>query len=71
MELQPSLSVRLLGAVLSFKPLIFAFGFLAPLIAQSARALNAPLPEGVPPLAVGLAVAGLWGGVAQWKGRWI
>lgn len=71
MESTPSLPLRLLGAVLSVKPLIFAFGFLAPLIAQSLRALDVPLPDGIPPLAIGLVVAGLWGGIAQWKGRWI
>ncbi|MCA8902723.1 MAG: hypothetical protein KDA53_15900 [Hyphomonas sp.] len=67
----PSLPERLITLVLQAKPLIFAFGFLAPLIAQSLRALNVPLPEGLSPMIVGLVVAGIWGGIAQWTGRWI
>lgn len=70
MDDKPALPLRLLGIVVAAKPLIFAFGFLAPLIAQSLKALNVPLPEGVPPIGVALLVAGLWGGIAQWTGRW-
>lgn len=71
MESRPPLPARLVSAVLSAKPLIFAFGFLAPFVAQSLKALNVPLPDGVAPLAIGLALAALWGGIAQWTGRWI
>lgn len=54
-----------------FGPLIFAFGFLTPLIAQIIRALDLTPPFGLEPLTVGLVVAGLLGLAAQARGRWI
>lgn len=71
MDQKPPLPLRLAGLFFRFKPLIFAFGILTPLIAQALIAAKAPLPEGVSPYWIGLAVAALWGGFAQWKGRWI
>lgn len=71
MDAQPSLALRIIGAFFKWKPLIFAFGILMPAAAQALVALKAPLPEGVHPLMVGFGVAALWGGLAQWRGRWI
>lgn len=59
-----------LGRILQLKPLIFGFGFLAPLIAQIAALGAWDLPFGQTPLALGLAVGGVWGALATWKGRW-
>lgn len=71
MDKKPPLPLRLIGLFFQFKQLVFAFGILMPLIAQALILLKAPLPEAIPPYAVGFAIAALWGGFAQWKGRWI
>ena len=57
--------------VFYFGPLIFAFGFLAPMITQSMILLGLEPPFGMAPLAFGLIVAGAIGLVAQYRGRWI
>lgn len=59
----------LMAAVAKFLPLIFAVGFLAPLISQSLTAIGWSVPFGN--LSFGLAVAIGWGLIAQFKGRWI
>ncbi len=57
--------------ILYFGPLIFAFGFLAPLIMQTmARAGWAP-PFALSPLVFALSLAGAFGLVAQLRGRWL
>ncbi|MEL6258304.1 MAG: hypothetical protein AAFQ67_04515 [Pseudomonadota bacterium] len=61
----------LFSKIFEFGPLLFAFGFIAPLTAQLLSRAGVPIPFGVPPVAIGLALAVLWGGFAQWKGRWI
>lgn len=71
MDAKPSLLLRLVGVFFTWKPLIFAFGILMPLVAQALGALNVTLPGNIAPLWAGFAVAALWGGFAQWKGRWI
>lgn len=71
MDQRPSLAFRIIGAFFKWKPLIFAFGILMPLVAQTLVALKVPLPEAAHPLWIGFGVAALWGGLAQWKGRWI
>lgn len=54
-----------------FGPLIFAFGFLAPLISQlMARAEWSP-PFGLTPLVFAFGVAGALGLIAQIRGRWL
>lgn len=60
-----------LRTLFRFGPLIFAFGFLAPLIAQIIQALDIVPPFGLEPLAIGLILAGLLGLAAQARGRWI
>ncbi|MEM5517937.1 hypothetical protein WNY37_13345 [Henriciella sp. AS95] len=52
-------------------PLIFAFGFLAPLCAQLIERTGAPTPFDLTPLATGFLVAALLGIPAQIRGRWI
>jgi len=60
-----------LRTLFRFGPLIFAFGFLAPLIAQIIQALEVTPPFGLGPLTVGLVLAGLLGVAAQLRGRWV
>lgn len=60
-----------LKQVFYFGPIIFALGFLAPLIAQSAIRLGFDAPFGLSPLAFGFAAAGISGLAAQIRGRWI
>lgn len=57
--------------LLDFMPLIFAFGFLVPVIAQGIESLGWERPLGTTPLVVALLVGGGWGLVAQIRGRWI
>ena len=52
-------------------PLLFGLGFLAPLIAQVIGLVGWTPPGGLPPIALGLAVGGIWGGYAVWRGRWL
>lgn len=60
-----------LKAVATALPLLFAIGFLAPLILQSIEALGVTAPLGASPLMFALIVAGGWGLFAQLTGRWI
>ncbi|WP_321491089.1 hypothetical protein [uncultured Hyphomonas sp.] len=62
---------QVIRSVFRFGPLIFALGFLAPLIAQIIGQLNWSPPFGISPLAAGLLVGGAYGLVAQFRGRWI
>ncbi|MEO1044380.1 MAG: hypothetical protein AAFX04_02950 [Pseudomonadota bacterium] len=52
-------------------PLLFAFGFLVPLIMQMMLALEITPPFGLTALVFALIVGGGWGLFAQIKGRWI
>tara|TARA_R110000824_G_scaffold155226_5_gene327703 strand:+ start:16105 stop:16302 length:198 start_codon:yes stop_codon:yes gene_type:complete len=52
-------------------PVIFGFGFLAPLIAQIIEQADVTLPLGLSPLVVGLIVGPLLGLSAKLRGRWI
>ncbi|TNE33839.1 MAG: hypothetical protein EP350_03150 [Alphaproteobacteria bacterium] len=62
---------KLLGLVVALLPLIFAFAFLVPVIAQGMDALSLQAPFGLPTLTFALMVGGAWGLVAQLTGRWI
>jgi len=62
---------KFISAILYFLPLIFAFGFLVPVIAQGMDALGWHAPFGLSVLSFALIVAGAWGLFAQVKGRWI
>ncbi len=71
MDARPSPLLIAIGLFFRFKPLIFAFGIMMPFIAQVLIATRAPLPVAVSPWAIGFVIAALWGGFAQWKGRWV
>jgi len=62
---------KLLNGLVKVLPIVFAFGFVAPVIAQSMEAANVPAPFGLSSLTVGLIIGGAWGLFAQIKGRWI
>ena len=57
--------------ILHFMPLIFGLGFLGPLISQILAMTGHGEVAGLPALAIGLTVGGLWGLFAQWRGRWV
>ena len=57
--------------IFRFGPLIFAFGFLAPLTAQLIQAAGVTTPFGLSPLIIGLILAAVAGGIAQVRGRWV
>jgi hypothetical protein len=52
-------------------PVLFGFGFLAPLIAQVLQRADVALPFNLSPLMVGLIVGPLLGLAAKLRGRWI
>lgn len=60
-----------LGRLSNYGPLLFAFGFLTPLIATIIESANIALPMDASPLLGGFIIATLWGGIAQVTGRWI
>lgn len=62
---------KVLGGLFKVMPLLFGLGFLAPLIAQSLVLTGWTLPGGIAPLAVGLTIGGVWGGIATLTGRWL
>lgn len=62
---------RYLSGLFKIMPLLFGLGFLAPLIAQSLAMTGWTLPGGIAPLAVGLVIGGVWGGIATLTGRWL
>ena len=63
--------VQLIKSIFYFGPLIFGFGFLAPLISQIIQAVGWTPPFGLTPLMTGLLVGGTLGLIAQYRGRWI
>jgi len=63
--------VEVLRKVIHYMPILFGFGFIAPLTAQLMLAFGIGGPFGLTPLAVGLAFGGVWGLYAQVRGRWI
>lgn len=52
-------------------PFLFGIGFVAPLIAQIVVAADVKAPLDMSPLALGLAIGGVWGLVANIRGRWL
>ena len=62
---------RAITLVMKLMPLLFALGFLVPVIAQGIERLGWTPPLGLSPLAVGLIIGGGWGLFAQLKGRWL
>lgn len=62
--------IKIVRTIFYFGPLIFAFGFLAPLFAQIIERMNWTPPFGLSALVTGLLLAALLGGIAQIRGRW-
>lgn len=62
---------RALKTIAASLPLLFAFAFLAPVIAQGMSALGLSAPFGLSTLTFALLVGGAWGLFAQISGRWI
>jgi len=62
---------KALGLLLKLLPLIFAFGFLVPVIAAAVDAVAWQPPLGLSGLTVALIIGGAWGVLAQIRGRWI
>ncbi|GAB5489321.1 MAG: hypothetical protein Pars2KO_28910 [Parasphingorhabdus sp.] len=62
---------KILGLVLKLLPLIFAIGFLVPVIAQGTIALGWTPPFGLSALTFALIIGGTWGLFAQVSGRWL
>ena len=71
MDSSTPLPVRVLRTVFYFGPLLFGFGFLAPLIAQTVELAGWQPPLKLTPLSLGLIVGGTLGVGAQIRGRWI
>ncbi len=57
--------------IFEYGALVFAFGLMAPLIAQTLVAFGIIGIFGLSPLFIGCLIAGLYGLFAQIKGRWI
>ncbi len=62
---------KALGILLKLLPLIFAFGFLVPVIAAGMQAIGWTPPFGFSALTFALVVGGGWGLFAQITGRWV
>lgn len=60
-----------LKGVMFALPMIFAIGFLAPVVAEGMAALDVPAPFGMERLPFALSLAGLWGLIATITGRWL
>ncbi|NBU29624.1 MAG: hypothetical protein EBS42_15850 [Caulobacteraceae bacterium] len=61
----------ILTKVFQAMPLLFGLGFLGPLFGEILQRTGLPLPGGIPPLLVGMAIGGLWGAIALRTGRWL
>jgi hypothetical protein len=60
-----------LKKLMSVMPFLFGIGFIAPLIAQSMAVWHIDAPAGISRVALGLAVGGTWGLIANIRGRWL
>ncbi len=63
--------IAIIKTIFNYGALIFAFGFLAPLFAQLILQFGWTPPFGLSPLMAGLIAAGVYGAIAQVRGRWI
>ncbi len=63
--------VQVIKSIFYLGPLLFGFGFLAPLVSQIIQAVGWTPPFGLTPLMTGLIVGGAYGLIAQIRGRWI
>ena len=63
--------VKLIELIFKFGPLVFGFGFMAPLFAELIVRAGVSLPFGLTPLLAGLILGGGFGLIAQMRGSWI
>jgi len=63
--------VELFKAAKDWGPVLFAVGFLAPLIGQSLDLAEASAPAGLSNLELGLAIAIPLGLIAKRRGSWV
>lgn len=52
-------------------PFLFGIGFIAPLVKQIMPHIGLYAVWDVPPITVGLVIGATWGGLANWRGRWL
>ncbi len=62
---------RALTLFVKLLPVLFAFGFVVPVIMQTMTTLGWRAPFGLSALAFALLVGGGWGIIAQVRGRWV
>jgi len=60
-----------LKKLMAIMPFLFGIGFIAPLIAQLLPGLGLAAPFELSPIALGLAIGGAWGLIANIRGRWL
>ena len=63
--------IQLIKGIFYVGPLLFAFGFIAPLTTQLIQLSNWTPPFGLTPLLTALLLGGALGLMAQIRGRWI
>lgn len=63
--------ITVIKTIFDYGALVFAFGFLAPLIAQIILRVGWTPPFGLSALMTGLIIAGVYGAITQVRGRWI
>ena len=62
---------KIIELIFHYGPLVFAFGFLAPLFAEIVTRTQWTPPFSLSPMFFGLIAAGALGLIAQIRGRWI
>ena len=60
-----------ISKIFEFGPLVFAVGFLVPLMSQLIQAAGWTPPFGLTPLQTGFILGGAFGLLAQVRGRWV
>lgn len=63
--------ITVIKSIFYLGPLLFGFGFLAPLSAQIIQTIGWTPPFGLTPLITGLIIGGTLGLIAQIRGTWI
>ncbi|MEM1390894.1 MAG: hypothetical protein AAGG45_07415 [Pseudomonadota bacterium] len=63
--------IQVIKTVFYFGPLLFAFGFIVPLMSQIIQLSGWVPPFGLTPLMFALILGGAYGIVGQVRGRWI
>ena len=63
--------ITVIKSIFYLGPLLFGFGFLAPLSAKIIQTIGWTPPLGLTPLLTGLIIGGTLGLIAQIRGTWI